>query len=112
MGSMMSLFIVCGCASGETSSAEAEQEIMTICHGNNDCGALQFCSTPLGQCGGQGVCEGRGINLYCVDRYQPVCGCDGQTYRNECFARKAGAAIDREGECLSSVCAGSDCSEQ
>jgi hypothetical protein len=132
MGSTMSLFVLCGCASAETSSAEAEQDVieppgradasvrsagetyraddaMTICHDNGDCGALQLCSTPLGQCGGQGVCEGRGISLYCVGRYLPVCGCDGRTYKNECFARKAGAAIDREGTCLSSCDAGSDC---
>ena len=134
MGSMMSLFILCGCASVEPGAAEAEQDIMdpapgradvsaesagqtyraddsmTMCHDNDDCGALQLCSTPLGQCGGQGVCEARGISLYCVDRYQPVCGCDGQTYKNECFARKARAAIAQEGECPASCAAGSDCS--
>ncbi len=125
MGSMMSLFILSGCSSGETSLAEAEQDIIdpTLdrtddgsadqtdpadtrtkdCRDDSDCGDLQYCATPPGQCGMQGACVARGISLFCVSRYQPVCGCNGQSFRNECFAHKAGVAIHREGECPAHV---------
>jgi hypothetical protein len=69
------------------------------CTTNADCGMLSYCAPADGVCGGAGTCQSRGVNLMCVMTVTPVCGCDGNTYRNACYAHKAGVAVASEGAC-------------
>lgn len=49
--------------------------------------------------GGSGECIARPENAFCGTEYEPVCGCNGVTYQNECFRLNAGMSLDHEGEC-------------
>ena len=35
----------------------------------------------------------------CIEIYQPVCGCNNQTYSNSCYAGRDGVTSWSEGEC-------------
>jgi len=64
------------------------------------CGENRFCKTPMGKCGdqnAQGVCAR--VPAECPDSEAPVCGCDGQTYRNRCEAMRARVSIQHLGRC-------------
>lgn len=39
-------------------------------------------------------------NCACTKEYKPVCGCNQQTYSNDCMAECAGVLNYTEGECL------------
>jgi len=70
--------------------------------GGADCPAGSFCRLEPGACLTEpdvhtGMCEVKSDE--CEEIYDPVCGCDGRTYDNSCFADTAGVSISRLREC-------------
>jgi hypothetical protein len=81
---------------------------VTDCWTNDDCRAAPttdpsvalsgaFCAKPAGACDGPGVCTAR--PELCLDVWLPVCGCDGRTYGNDCYAHRNGVNVAHAGEC-------------
>jgi len=66
-----------------------------------DCAGGQFCQAPVGQCfipAGGGTCSR--ILAQCTNVNQPVCGCDGKTYRNNCLRLQAKVSMAHAGRCV------------
>lgn len=50
-------------------------------------------------CGGPGLCRPRGSTASCGGEVQSVCGCDGQSYVNACWALAASTRVAHTGSC-------------
>ncbi|MDP3215905.1 MAG: Kazal-type serine protease inhibitor family protein [Deltaproteobacteria bacterium] len=67
----------------------------TSCRSNADCARDAYCAGDV--CGTIGACATR--PTACIEVYSPVCGCDGRTYPNSCYAASAGARVRARGVC-------------
>jgi len=69
---------------------------VALCSVDGDCGAGQLCEragcdAPFGRCSARPV--------LCSDGAEPVCGCDGVTYYNDCTRLREGVSLRAAGEC-------------
>jgi hypothetical protein len=72
------------------------------CNSDRDCPRLGawFCFRDSG-CDSQGYCINLSDLWACLDEYDPVCGCDGETYFNTCYAIRNRTNVAYPGECES-----------
>ena len=62
------------------------------------CSAGQYCAASgTGVCSGTGTCTA--LPAGCPALMAPVCGCDGATYANTCYANAAGTNVASTGSC-------------
>lgn len=71
-----------------------------LCAASDECES-QFCQWPDDHTCGDGT-RGRCVAKVaqaCPDILVPVCGCDGKTYANACWAQAGGESVAYRGEC-------------
>jgi hypothetical protein len=82
------------CSSSSNSTPPASS---IPCQNSNDCTEGTYCQKDGPECGASGICVPDTLN--CTDAYSPVCGCDWETYTNECLATKSGVNLRFDGWC-------------
>ena len=64
------------------------------------CASGEFCDLPTGQCAGADLTgECKTVPQACTENFDPVCGCDGITYGNDCKRQMAQVQLDHTGSC-------------
>jgi hypothetical protein len=90
-----------GCTGGSLKNLKLETAIVPVsenlCTEDWECRLVGFCKQPTGNCGQLGFCDEQPFS--CPLDYEPVCGCDGTTYQNDCFAARLAVSVDYVGSC-------------
>ena len=81
---LATLTLVSGCADACTDDSDCAQLGWDYCY-------FRGCDPT------DGICTNSPET--CTTEYEPVCGCDGVNYQNQCFAYQAAASIACAGEC-------------
>lgn len=108
VGVVLGWLALTGC-DPEATAPELEPRAAVVCRSDKNCAGGEYCATAEGSCGREGVCTPLPADP-CDRVRDPVCGCDGVTYENACFAAAEGESVDFDGECPPPVCDdNSDC---
>ena len=73
-----------------------------LCLATDECAPGEYCATAPGECGREGVCTAAPSECERVRDY--MCGCDGVTYYNACFAAQDLQSVDYAGSCPPPAC--------
>lgn len=84
------------------------EPVANACFDDADCfDRGLYCGREPEDCNGTGSCRPRAE--FCTRQYDPICGCDGRTYGNDCDAAASGVNVAYAGVC--EPCATVDCGE-
>ena len=92
----------CSCSASGAAICSTQVCIGAACGGlaGAKCPSGQYCDFASG-CGAsdqQGTCQAP--PSICNDAVVAVCGCDGKTYPNACYAARAGQSVQKTGDCM------------